>query len=149
APEDVTARDKVYTYEGKDITVYYNKVLCSHAAECSMSLAAVFDPSRKPWVDPDQGSADDIKKIVAACPSGALRYSEPPGPETHLEPDDCYIRIEKNGPYHVCNADIEDVRWAEGASRKKFVLCRCGKSGNKPFCDGAHYDVKWKDDETG
>ena len=27
-----------------------------------------------------------------------------------------------------------------------FGLCRCGQSKNKPFCDGTHYDVKWKDD---
>ena len=149
APEDVTERDQEYTYEGKDLTVYYNKVLCSHAAECSTGLKSVFDPARKPWVDPDLGSVDEVKKIVADCPSGALRFSEPDGPETHLESDDCYIRIEKNGPYHVCNVEIENVRWAKGASQKKFVLCRCGKSGNKPFCDGAHYDVKWKDDESG
>ena len=27
-----------------------------------------------------------------------------------------------------------------------FGLCRCGQSKNKPFCDGTHHDVKWKDD---
>ena len=27
-----------------------------------------------------------------------------------------------------------------------FGPCRCGQSKNKPFCDGTHHDVKWKDD---
>ena len=27
-----------------------------------------------------------------------------------------------------------------------FGLFRCGQSKNKPFCDGTHHDVKWKDD---
>lgn len=30
-------------------------------------------------------------------------------------------------------------------SRNRTVLCRCGKSVNKPFCDGTHAAVKWRD----
>ena len=29
--------------------------------------------------------------------------------------------------------------------RNRVVLCRCGHSRNKPYCDGAHAAVKWKD----
>ena len=29
--------------------------------------------------------------------------------------------------------------------RNRQVLCRCGKSANKPFCDGSHAAVKYQD----
>lgn len=29
--------------------------------------------------------------------------------------------------------------------RNRMVLCRCGQSANKPFCDGTHAAVKWRD----
>lgn len=35
----------------------------------------------------------------------------------------------------VHNAEGEVV----GRQRRRFLLCRCGGSGNKPFCDGTHW----------
>lgn len=29
--------------------------------------------------------------------------------------------------------------------RNRVILCRCGASRNKPFCDGTHAPVKFKD----
>ena len=31
----------------------------------------------------------------------------------------------------------------------RTVLCRCGKSANKPYCDGTHAAVKWRDGLAG
>ena len=30
--------------------------------------------------------------------------------------------------------------------RNRVTLCRCGKSQNKPFCDGTHAQIKFRDD---
>jgi hypothetical protein len=30
--------------------------------------------------------------------------------------------------------------------RNRIALCRCGASRNKPFCDGSHAAVKFRDD---
>ena len=144
---DTSARDKVFTYEGKEITVHYNRLLCSHAAVCGERLKSVFDSTRRPWIVPDNGPVEAIKNVVAACPSGALRYSDATASAKHISADGVSIAIQKDGPYMVSNVAIDDVQRAEGACSEKYVLCRCGKSGNKPFCDGAHHDAGWRDDQ--
>lgn len=54
------------------------------------------------------------------------------------------ITVRDNGPYlirtdeiRVLDADGNELEW-EGGS---VVLCRCGQSSNKPFCDGTHRQV--------
>ena len=142
---DVSSRDKVFTYEGREATIHYNRLLCSHAAECSKRLPAVFDPQRKPWIEPDLGDVDKLKTVIQACPSGALRISTGEHQPQHLVESNASVTVEKDGPYRVTNIALDDARWANGASEQKYVLCRCGKSGNKPFCDGSHYDAGWRD----
>jgi CDGSH-type Zn-finger protein len=47
-----------------------------------------------------------------------------------------------NGPYVIRGggAALAGAEFGEGASPRRFALCRCGKSQNKPFCSGAHWD---------
>ena len=33
--------------------------------------------------------------------------------------------------------------------RNRVVVCRCGQSANKPYCDGTHAAIKWRDDLQG
>ena len=63
------------------------------------------------------------------------------------------IRVTVDGPYivtgnvplskMVIETDEEGypIRWREVEKypqRKSYALCRCGKSKNKPYCDGVH-----------
>ncbi len=44
--------------------------------------------------------------------------------------------------------DLKDFRDAEGKPilvQPVMSLCRCGKSANKPFCDGSHKDINFDD----
>jgi len=136
--------DRLFSYEGKDVTVHFNPLLCSHAAECGKRLLPVFNPEQKPWVQPDNGSVDDIMAVVRACPSGALQAGTP---AQHATGDTPKVTIDKDGPYRVENIALADANWSESASRAKYVLCRCGHSQNKPFCDGSHQDAGWKDSD--
>lgn len=33
--------------------------------------------------------------------------------------------------------------------RNRVVMCRCGQSANKPYCDGTHASIRWRDDLEG
>ena len=138
APE---GRDRVVTYEGADRTIHYNPQICSHAAFCVTQADHIFRLGQKPWADPDAGTAEEVDAILAACPSGAL-WSE----AGHLDADRPTVVVQKNGPYWITDAEIGTGVSGEGGSARKYVLCRCGHSGNKPFCDGSHYGAGWSDD---
>jgi CDGSH iron-sulfur domain-containing protein 3 len=54
--------------------------------------------------------------------------------------DEVIIKVRENGPYlvkgRVTVTDADGSRYTiEG---ENFVLCRCGGSQSKPFCDGSH-----------
>lgn len=49
------------------------------------------------------------------------------------------IEIMDDGPLVAVGvASLRDSGGEEIATGKKTALCRCGKSENKPFCDGSH-----------
>lgn len=143
-------RDQPLRYVGKieqiRVSISYTPVLCSHAAECSRLAGDIFNPKRDPWIKPEEGSLESIRAVMAACPSGALSLSLDDAPHQHSTGDDSEIQIEPNGPYRVTNVALDTSFNISGATEKKYVLCRCGQSNNKPFCDGTHHDIGWRDD---
>ncbi len=59
------------------------------------------------------------------------------------------IECKPNGPYLV--KDLEDLRDGRGErieATPVMALCRCGGSGNKPFCDGTHRKNGFSDAKT-
>jgi CDGSH-type Zn-finger protein len=73
------------------------------------------------------------------------------------------IIISKNGPYLISGnlplgEEIEHAdndgnpgTWEKGKSysnKENCALCRCGKSSNKPYCDGTHLKIKFDGTET-
>lgn len=138
--------DGVVDYAGAEITVHFNRLQCSTAEECARGLPKVFQHGAKPWIQPDQESADKIIEVIRRCPSGALRYTYrgTTGP-SHSHPPS--IRVRKDGPYEVRGGvPLRSAFWMEQASRQIYTLCRCGASRNKPFCDGSHRRIKFKDE---
>src|SRR4030043_317623 len=68
------------------------------------------------------------------------------------------IKVTKNGPYLVTggvplaeqiirvDADGQSNGWKEGKKYprlEKYALCRCGRSRNRPFCDGTHVEIEF------
>ena len=60
-------------YRGSAVEVSFDGARCRHAAECLRGLPPVFDLSRRPWILPDDADPDDVVRVVARCPTGALR----------------------------------------------------------------------------
>jgi CDGSH-type Zn-finger protein len=51
------------------------------------------------------------------------------------------IKVRQNGPYLVDGDEVTLIDWNGNAyqiPKRPFVLCRCGGSQSKPFCDGTH-----------
>ena len=52
---------------------------------------------------------------------------------------DVRIKVRENGPYLVTGTvTLVDADGQPYAVEENFVLCRCGRSQTKPFCDGSH-----------
>jgi CDGSH-type Zn-finger protein len=52
------------------------------------------------------------------------------------------IEIRPNGPYVVTGAiELLDTNGNVLPTQDRTVLCRCGASTKKPFCDGTHSKV--------
>lgn len=59
------------------------------------------------------------------------------------------ISVTENGPYMVEGAvEIRDALGETVSEEGKAFLCRCGRSSNKPFCDGTHKKVGFDGTET-
>jgi CDGSH-type Zn-finger protein/uncharacterized Fe-S cluster protein YjdI len=133
------------SYKGAGITVSYDARRCIHAAECVHGLPEVFDPERRPWIEPDGASPQQVAAVVRACPTGALKVEPAAGGQTEAVADKNTVTVVADGPLYLrgdlvfTGADGEELREARAA------LCRCGASSNKPWCDNSHQEAGFAD----
>jgi CDGSH-type Zn-finger protein len=60
------------------------------------------------------------------------------------------IRCRKDGPLMVTGpARVIDADGNEfdTSAKENIALCRCGATGNRPFCDGKHRETGFKADD--
>ncbi|SMR81599.1 Uncharacterized Fe-S cluster protein YjdI [Aliiroseovarius halocynthiae] len=126
---------KLKEYAGQDITVTFDLKRCIHARNCFLQLPEVFDPTKRPWVQPDNASAEEVAAMIRTCPSGALAFRRNAGVEERA-PKINRLAVLENGPL-VLAGDVG----VEGHDREtRVALCRCGLSKNKPYCDYSHVE---------
>lgn len=57
------------------------------------------------------------------------------------------ITVRPNGPLrvegHIVLKDADGKAW-DLTGKPAVSLCRCGMSGNRPFCDGSHARNGWQ-----
>ncbi|MDD9922265.1 MAG: (4Fe-4S)-binding protein [Boseongicola sp.] len=117
-------------YSGEQIEISFDMKRCIHARNCFLKLPQVFDPSRRPWVDPDAASAEEIAAMVRTCPSGALTFAYTDGHAEEAAPGINRMATLENGPNALHGNLVVD-----GQAMTRATLCRCGKTKNPPICD--------------
>ncbi len=138
----------ILRYEGNDLTVKYERPRCIHAERCVKDLPEVFNPKRKPWVDADATSAENLANLIHTCPSGALHYERTDGGTVEPAPEQNTITLGVDGPLWI-HGNLE-INGIEGETREfRAALCRCGASKYKPFCDGSHEKLPFSDGGKG
>lgn len=136
--------ETVKQYTEGDLTVIWKPEKCIHSEKCFRGLPKVFDPDRKPWIDPSADNTDIIRKQIKKCPSGALSYQGMDKSSANSE-NDIQVEIMPNGPLMIYGpVTIEREGDKQSRTTKSTAFCRCGASGNKPFCDGTHNKINFE-----
>lgn len=135
-------KEIIQTYEGIDITVVFNRSICSGAAQCVHKFPKIYTNASEDWVFPNEGSIEEIKESIKNCPSGALSFIE--NQSTSKTTNTTHsLSISQKGPIYVKGAiDLEVEHWSSYANKEQYALCRCGASKNKPFCDYSHASLE-------
>lgn len=137
--------DALLNSEAPGIAVHFNRSICAGAGECVRNLPEVFVSGAKDWIRPDRAAVSEVVATVLRCPSGALTCTVD-GRTVKRDEAEVSVRIVRNGPYEITGpVAFEPPRWSANASPTSFSLCRCGRSGNAPFCDYSHGEQGWQD----
>jgi uncharacterized Fe-S cluster protein YjdI len=70
-------KDFAMRYTNGEVTVVWRPAICQHSTICwkgKDGLINVFNPMKKPWIDPHGASTERIIEQVRKCPSGALSF---------------------------------------------------------------------------
>ena len=139
-PEPGTTRKR---YTGDAVDVSFDPLRCRHAAECLRGLPAVFDLGRRPWILPDGGESADVVRVVARCPTGALR-THPRTSAAHEQPDTpTEVTALPGGPV-LLRGDLHVTTPGGLAEHEtRAALCSCGATANAPYCDGTGTCGEW------
>ena len=139
-----TAERRVTHKGGTRIVVRRDYALCMDAGFCGNRLTNV--QKMTPLTDDSQVRAQVIA-MIERCPSGSYTYALEEG-AADIEPDlprqvAVTTEVTAEGP-------IAGPLWVTGSipiersdgqpleTRPRVTLCNCGRSNNKPLCDGSH-----------
>ncbi len=134
-------------YEGQMMDLHDAGELCVGAGFCDRAGGA--------WelsASSSKSETDVAKEQCCNCPSGRLALMDKKGNAIEPEFKESISVVQEpeiglSGPLWVKGGvEIESVDGELYEKRNRATLCRCGKSNNKPFCDGTHHLVNFSDE---
>lgn len=140
--------DNVEITSAEEISITDNRQYCAFARFCDAATGI--------WALTEASEEPIAKRIAireaSLCPSGRLMawnndadkpYEPKYQPSLGLIEDNT---ISASGGLWVRGGiSIERYDGRKYEIRNRAVLCRCGKSSNKPYCDGTHAAAGWRD----
>ncbi len=63
-----------HTYTNGEVTIVWKPDTCIHSTHCWKGLKTVFDPRKRPWIEPNGATTEEIIEQVNKCHIGALSY---------------------------------------------------------------------------
>jgi CDGSH-type Zn-finger protein len=128
---------------GPSLTLADNQHLCVHARFC-MRAGGIWNLVE---LSDDEEARDIAIEEACNCPSGRLVLKDnESGKAIEPEFEKSIVVIEypprgEHGPLWVRGGiPIESADGKAYEIRNRVTLCRCGRSMNKPFCDGSHIE---------
>ena len=141
--------DNVEITSGDELTLTDNPQYCAFARFCDAG-GGVWAATETSF---DDTSRRQAIRQASLCPSGRLMVwgngSDMPF-ERQYEPslgliEDDALRVSGGlwvrGGIRICRENGTSYE-----IRNRTVLCRCGESANKPYCDGSHASLHWRDE---
>jgi CDGSH-type Zn-finger protein len=133
--------DRRKARRGAGITLYDDPTLCASAGFCATCLTDVWQMVER-TNDPEVRAR--LLHMILNCPSGRLEASLGDGDlvEPQYLPS---IAVVPDGPLWVRGGiPLEAPDGFVYEVRDRMTLCRCGHSGNMPFCDGTHEAIDFQ-----
>ncbi|NPV77556.1 MAG: CDGSH iron-sulfur domain-containing protein [Anaerolineae bacterium] len=137
-------KDRQVVFEGEGIVVKRDHSLCSEAGFCGSRFTHVEQMTANTG---DTQVRSLVMAMIERCPSGSFAYSIQKG-EPDVEPDlpqqiAVTTEITSDGPipgplWVTGNIPIERSDGQPFETRNRVTLCNCGRSRQKPLCDGTH-----------
>jgi CDGSH-type Zn-finger protein len=139
------------TFDGPSASFLDADSLCAFARFC--------DRDGKVWSlvneVSDNTGRDALVAQLGQCPSGRL-VAVDRATGLPIEPELTASLVLVEDPYEKSSGPVHarggvEIIGADGIAweiRNRVTLCRCGQSKNKPFCDGAHASVGFKDESA-
>ncbi len=144
--------ERTFTYSGgSGIIVDKDPSICTNAGFCGLKGA---DTASLVKGTGDTKIRSLLMAMVERCPSGSLTYRIQED-EANIEPD-LPVKISTTTEV-VSGKVIAGPLWVTGGipversdgqpfeARNRVTLCNCGRSGNKPLCDGKHRHLAEED----